>query len=47
MVEAEEFLIDIGDKQILPTIAIKVRGVHSHPGARGAGIAVGHSRYEA
>ena len=32
-VEREHLLIDIGDKQVLPAVAVDVGGVHPHAGA--------------
>ncbi len=47
LVEAEEFLIDVGDEQVLPAVAVVVGGVNAHPRARRARVAEGHARGQA
>src|SRR5262245_32875387 len=44
VVETEEFLIDVGNAEILPAITIKVSCVHTHARARVAGIAIAYAR---
>ena len=44
VVEAEQLLIDVGDKQILPAVAVKVRGIHTHTRTGGAVITEGYAR---
>ena len=46
LIEAKEFLVYIGYKQVLPTVAVIVGGVHAHPGTRTTGIAICNSRRE-
>src|SRR6266540_4056116 len=43
MVEAEQLLIDIGNKQILPAVAVKVRGIYTHTRARRAVVSEGYA----
>src|ERR1051325_6973912 len=46
LIKAEQFLIDVGDEQILPTVAVVIRGVDSHARTRRARIAIGDARQQ-
>src|SRR5262249_5370268 len=45
-VQREGFLVDVGDKEILPPIAGHIRGVHAHSRARFAVLAIGDAVFE-
>ena len=46
-VEAEHFLVDIGDEKVLPAIAIDIRGVDAHAAAGIPGLTIGDAENEA
>src|ERR1043166_7219473 len=46
LIETEQLLIDVRDEQVLPTIAIDIRGIDSHSRARRTRVAVSDAREE-
>src|SRR6266850_3346954 len=44
MIEAEQLLIDVGNKKILPAVAIKIRSIYTHPRAWRAVVTEGYAR---
>src|SRR5262249_54548980 len=45
-VDGIHFLIDVGDKKVLPAILVQVRGIHSHPPALTTVLAERHAGVE-
>ena len=46
LVDGEHFVVDVGDEQILPAVAVEVGGVYAHARARLAALAEAHSRLQ-
>ena len=42
LVEREHFLIDVGDEEVLPAVAVEIGGIHAHAGAGAAVLAESH-----
>src|SRR4030095_7213098 len=40
VVQTEEFLVNVSNKKVLPSVAVIVRCIHAHTGARSPGFAV-------